>query len=70
MLKQSEVLSDRNKNTIYVVAYVVNSCKRSISIIHLMKSHAFCLTPRQPIRFSDLDKRLLNRRGLLNKHFC
>ena len=25
---------------------------------------------RQPIKFTDLDKSRMNRRGLLNKHFC
>ena len=26
--------------------------------------------PRQPIKFNDLDKSQMKRRGLLNKHFC
>ena len=28
------------------------------------------LLPWQPIKFSDLDKIHMNRRGLLKKHFC
>ena len=28
------------------------------------------LPPRQPIKFTDLDKSRMKRRGLLNKHFC
>ena len=28
------------------------------------------LPPRQPIKFTDLDKSHMKRRGLLNKHFC
>ena len=28
------------------------------------------LTHRQPIKFTDLDKSCMKRRGLLNKHFC
>ena len=28
------------------------------------------LQPRQPIKFTDLDKSHTKRRGLLNKHFC
>ena len=28
------------------------------------------LPPRQPIKFTDLDKIHMKRRGLLNKHFC
>ena len=28
------------------------------------------MLPWQPIKFSDLDKIHMNRRGLLKKHFC
>ena len=28
------------------------------------------LPPQQPIKFTDLDKSHMKRRGLLNKHFC
>ena len=28
------------------------------------------MLPWQPIKFSDLDKIYMNRRGLLKKHFC
>ena len=28
------------------------------------------LPPKQPIKFTDLDKSHMKRRGLLNKHFC
>ena len=28
------------------------------------------LPPRQPIKYTDLDKSHMKRRGLLNKHFC
>ena len=36
---------------------------------YVFENYPFML-PRQPIKFSDLDKIHMNRRGLLNKHFC
>ena len=33
-------------------------------------SHPCFLPPRQPIKFTDLDKSHMKRRGLLYKHFC
>ena len=36
---------------------------------YISKNLPFML-PWQPIRFSDLDKIHMNRRGLLKKHFC
>ena len=52
----------------------------SISFIHLMVSEKkiyqhfsknFTFLPTwHPIKFSDLDKSLMKRRGLLDKHFC
>ena len=37
--------------------------KKKIENLHFM-------SPRQPIKSSDLDKRLMKHRGLFNKHFC
>ena len=36
---------------------------------HFYENRPF-LPPRQPIKFTDLDKSHMKRRGLLNKHFC
>ena len=36
---------------------------------HFYENRPF-LPPRQPIKFTDLDKSNMIRRGLLNKHFC
>ena len=36
---------------------------------HFYENQPF-LPPRQPIKFTDLDKSHMKRRGLLNKHFC
>ena len=36
---------------------------------HFYENRPF-LPPRQPIKFIDLDKSHMKRRGLLNKHFC
>ena len=36
---------------------------------HFYENRPF-LRPRQPIKFTDLDKSHMKRRGLLNKHFC
>ena len=36
---------------------------------HFYENRPFLLL-RQPIEFTDLDKSLMKRRGLLNKHFC
>ena len=36
---------------------------------HFYENRPF-LPPRQPIKFTDLDKSHMKRRGLLNKHLC
>ena len=36
---------------------------------HFYENRPFLL-PRQPIKFTDLNKSHMKRRGLLNKHFC
>ena len=36
---------------------------------HFYENRPF-LPPQQPIKFTDLDKSHMKRRGLLNKHFC
>ena len=36
---------------------------------HFYENQPF-LPPQQPIKFTDLDKSHMKRRGLLNKHFC
>ena len=36
---------------------------------HFYENRPF-LPPRQPIKYTDLDKSHMKRRGLLNKHFC
>ena len=36
---------------------------------HFYENRPF-LPPRQPIKFTDLDKSHMKRRGLLIKHFC
>ena len=36
---------------------------------HFYENRPFLL-PQQPIKFTDLDKSHMKRRGLLNKHFC
>ena len=36
---------------------------------HFYENRPF-LPPRQPLKFTDLDKSHMKRRGLLNKHFC
>ena len=70
----------RIKNTIYVEANVLGmyakfrlhplymvSEKKIFK--HFYENRPF-LPPRQPIKFTDLDKSHMKRRGLLNKHFC
>ena len=37
--------------------------------LHFYENQPF-LPPRQPIKFTDLDKSHMKCRGLLNKHFC
>ena len=70
----------RIKNTIYVEANVLKVCMPSYEVIpymvsekkifkHFYKNQPF-LPPQQPIKFTDLDKSHIKRRGLLNKHFC
>ena len=65
------------KNTIYVEANVTNM--QSFSFIPLMASEKIFeyffenlpfMLPWQPMKFSNLDKIHVNRRGLLKKHFC
>ena len=56
------------------------TCMQSFSFIPLTTSeekifeyffkHLPFMLPWQPIKFSDLDKIHMNRRGLLKKHFC
>ena len=67
------------KNITYVEANVL-ICMPSIGFIPYMVSekkifkHFYengpFLPPQQPIKFTDLDKSHMKRRGLLNKHFC
>ena len=67
------------KNIIYVEANVINiyakfqlhplkASEEKISE-YFFENLSFML-PWQPIKFSDLDKIHMNRRGLLKKHFC
>ena len=69
----------RIKNTTYVEAIVLSmyakfrlhpymvSEKKIFK--HFYENRPF-LPPRQPIKFTDLDKSHMKRRGLHNKHFC
>ena len=67
------------KNTIYVEANVLSMYVKFRLLPHMVsekkifkhfyKNRPF-LPPRQPIKFADLDKSHMKRRGLLNKHFC
>ena len=69
----------RIKNTIYVEANVLSMYAKfrlhphTVSekkiFKHFYKNQPF-LRPRQPIKFTDLDKSHMKRRGLLNKYFC
>ena len=72
--------NDNKKNIIYVEANAMNMYAK----FQLRPSYSFwgedfwiCffenlpfMLPWQPIKFSDLDKIHMNRRGLLRKHFC
>ena len=44
-------------------------CMKKKIFKHFYENRPF-LSPRQPIKFTDLDKSHIKRRGLLNKHFC
>ena len=72
-------MGNDNKNTIYVEANVMNmytkfqlhplTASEEKIFEYFFETLPFML-PWQPIKFSDLDKIHLNRRGLLKKHFC
>ena len=67
-----------NKNTIYVEANVMSiyakfqlhplTASEEKIFEYFFENLPFML-PWQPIKFSDLDKNHMNRRGLLKKHF-
>ena len=67
------------KNTTYVEANVMNMYAKfqlhppygfwAEDFLIFFQKFTFML-PWQPIKFSDLDKIHVNRRGLLKKHFC
>ena len=67
------------KNIIYIEANVMNMYAK-FQLIPLTASEEKIfeyffenlpfMLPWQPIKFSDLDKIHMNRRGLLKKHFC
>ena len=68
------------KNIIYVEANVMNMYANfKFHPLHSFRGEDFFniffenlpfILPWQPIKFSDLDKIHMNRRGLLKKHFC
>ena len=69
----------RIKNTIYVEANVLSMYAKFRFIPHMVLEkkifqHFYEIRPflllQQPIKFTDLDKSHMKRRGLLNKHFC
>ena len=68
-----------NKNTIYIEANVMNMYAKfqlhpltaSVEkILEYFLDNLPFILPWQPIKFSDLGKIHMNRRGLLKKHFC
>ena len=69
----------RIKNTTYVEANVLSIYAKFRLIPymvyekkifkHFYENRPF-LPPRQPIKFTDLDKSHMKHRGLLNEHFC
>ena len=71
--------NDNKKNIIYVEANVMNmyakfqllplTTSEEKILEYFFKNLPFML-PWQPIKFRDLDKIHMNRRGLLKKHFC
>ena len=68
------------KSTIYIEANVMNMhAKFQLHLPYGFRGEDFLIffrklpfmLPWQPIRFSDLDKKIhMNHRGLLKKHFC
>ena len=67
------------KNTIYVEANVLSMYAKFRLHPHMVSEKKIFkhfyenqpfLPPRQPIKFTDLDKSHMKRRGLLNKYFC
>ena len=73
-------MGNDNKNTMYVEANVINMYAKiqfhspysfwgEDFLILFFENLPFML-PWQPIKFSNLDKVHMNRRGLLKKHFC
>ena len=64
---ETNVLSMYAKFRLHVfIPYMVSEKK---IFKHFYENRPF-LPPRQPIKFTDLDKSHMKRRGLLNKHFC
>ena len=72
-------MGNDNKNIIYVAANVTNMYAKfqlhppysfwGEDFEYFFENLPFML-PWQPIKFRDLDKIHMNRRGLLKKHFC
>ena len=72
-----EFLSDQNKNTLYIEANVLSMYAKfqlhppyglsAEDFLIFFKNLPF-MSPRQPVKLSDLGKMHLKRGGLLNKH--
>ena len=50
-------------------SFIPQTASEELTFEYFFKNLHFML-PWQPVRFSDLDKIHVNRRGLLEKHFC